>query len=709
MTKRILRMASLYDQKIDDFPKAVTPEFDRGDLLLSDDERQAKRTVEYIMAQPVHLTDDDRMVGKLRFNGCVEGTIYMGSGYKHCDDLNALFYRKPFESLCTFDAQHSNANFEDVLSRGMEAKLDDIDHSLQEHADDPKAQSFLHGLKMVIEGVLQWADKCASACEAKAEETNDPARHAELIEMARILRKVPRKPATTFREAIQSLYFMFQYLPDSLGTPDRYLKRYYRYDIEHSITTENERRELLQELFVMLRAFQPPTSVNYDRGGECHFAIGGLCEDGSDSFDDFSMFILDSLMDLNMPRPQISIRWTPLMPLKTFKKILDYERHDHNKRIVLVNDVPRVKMYMEHVGQTYEQVIKYCMLGCNEPSIPGTIYHGGCKSNVIRSLVRTLYDYSEECIACESFDEFFRLYRLRFEEDMDRFIQISDGFNRYRAKDTDFVSSMILNGPIQTGRSARQGGCVGAVAGTDLIGLVTLIDSLVVIYQFVYDEKRFTMEQLLTMIKANWEGFEAERRTIYKNAKYHGNDDPLSREISGRVSVMIKEYFSDKRNIYGYPFVIGTQIGYCPHHQYFGSEMRATPDGRFDGDAISFGGGQSGGRDRKGLTALFNSVADMDPATIICGPCVTNVMLDQVLISNDSYFDMVATLIDTYFRRGGLHLQLNYVSAEELEAAYREPEHHENLRVRVSGFSGFFTRLDPSLQKEIIARTQKTH
>ena len=245
------------------------------------------------------------------------------------------------------------------------------------------------------------------------------------------------------------------------------------------------------------------------------------------------------------------------------------------------------------------------------------------------------------------------------------------------------------------------------MAGTDLIGLVTLIDSLVVICQFVYEEKRFTMEQLLTMIKANWEGFEDERHFIYKNAKYHGNDEALSREISHRIAAMVKAFFRDKRNMYGYPFVIGTQIGYCPHHTLFGSEMPATPDGRRNGDAISFGGGQGGGRDRKGLTALFNSIADMDPQPIICGPCVTNVMLDQVLVTNDAYFDMIGTMIDAYFRRGGLHVQLNYVSTEELMAARSEPEKHENLRVRVSGFSGFFTRLEPALQEEIIARTQK--
>ena len=135
--------------------------------------------------------------------------------------------------------------------------------------------------------------------------------------------------------------------------------------------------------------------------------------------------------------------------------------------------------------------------------------------------------------------------------------------------------------------------------------------------------------------------------------------------------------------------------------------MRATPDGRLAGEAISFGAGQTGGRDREGLAALLNSVAQMDPTGIMTGPTVLNVMLDETLIRDDEKFDKTVALVEAYFKAGGPHIQLNYVSKEELLAAQAKPEEHENLRVRVSGFSGYFTLLDPKLQKDIIERTAK--
>ena len=135
--------------------------------------------------------------------------------------------------------------------------------------------------------------------------------------------------------------------------------------------------------------------------------------------------------------------------------------------------------------------------------------------------------------------------------------------------------------------------------------------------------------------------------------------------------------------------------------------MRATPDGRYDGENISFGAGQTGGRDRNGLTAMLNSVANMSKTHIMCGPTVTNVMLDESLIRDDVKFEKTVDLIEAYFRKGGLHIQLNYVSREELIAAQKEPEKHENLRVRVSGFSGYYTLLDPEHQQEIIERTHQ--
>ena len=707
MNERAVRMAQRYGTE-DIFPVPVAVEFDRADLLLSDYARQAKRTAEYLLAQEVRIDDDDRMIGRFRFNGSIESDCFHRSGYKHYNYLLSQFYCKPFENLVTLDWQHTTADFSVVINEGLLSRIDAIAQSRRAHAGDEDAAAYLDALETVARAILKWAEKCACGCEQKAAETADEARKAELLEMARILRKVPAHPADTFREAMQCLYFCFQFLPDSLGTPDRYLYRCYRHDLDNGISTEEEMGELLQELYVMINASTPSQNSNADKGGETHFAIGGYTAEHEDGFTGLSKLILKSMMEVPVCRPQISFRWTAKTPSEVLYYVLDCERHDRFKRIALVNDEPRLPLFTEHMGLPYEKAVGYCMVGCNELALPGGMNYGHCEINLSRSLIRTLYDHAEDCIACRTFDEFLEVYRARFNEDMTRMMEIADGWSAYMAKDVDMVSSLFLNGPVEKAKTVTRGGCANAFAGHSMIGHVTVLDSLIVIRQFVFEEKRFTMAQLLDMLKADWQGYEDEHAFIYRTARYHGNDDPMAREVAAKFSQIIGDFFADKRDMFGYKLVMGNITGYQPHFVWFGKPSPATPDGRRAGESITYGSSQSCGRDRKGLTALLNSIADKDPARSDCGAHVANVMVDDVLIRDDNHFEKVVALVEGYFRRGGLQLQLNYVSPEELLAAQAEPEKHENLRVRFSGYSGYFTRLDPDTQREIIKRTVKT-
>jgi formate C-acetyltransferase len=132
--------------------------------------------------------------------------------------------------------------------------------------------------------------------------------------------------------------------------------------------------------------------------------------------------------------------------------------------------------------------------------------------------------------------------------------------------------------------------------------------------------------------------------------------------------------------------------------------MRATPDGRKAGAPLKFGRGQSGGHDRNGLTALLKSLATVDEHCIGCGSTVTNISLEKSLIENDDNFEKTVDLFEAYFRMGGMHFQLTYASKEEMLDAKVNPDKHKNLRVRVSGFSDYFTNLYSELQDAVIER-----
>ncbi|MBQ3085448.1 MAG: hypothetical protein IJC46_08390, partial [Clostridia bacterium] len=174
-----------------------------------------------------------------------------------------------------------------------------------------------------------------------------------------------------------------------------------------------------------------------------------------------------------------------------------------------------------------------------------------------------------------------------------------------------------------------------------------------------------------------------------------------------RLYQSLYEFLKDKTNLFGYHWLIGDLFGYHVHHKWFGEKMGATPDGRYAGETLKFGLQQSEGKDRNGLTALLNAIATVDPNAIGCGATVTNIMLDEQLIKNDAHFEKTVDLLETYFKNGGVHFQLNYVSKEDLLNAKVTPEDYKNLRVRVSGFSDYFVKLNETIQDEIIMRTSQ--
>ena len=271
----------------------------------------------------------------------------------------------------------------------------------------------------------------------------------------------------------------------------------------------------------------------------------------------------------------------------------------------------------------------------------------------------------------------------------------------------NYISSLFFNDCIENAKSLTQGGGDVVIASPMLLGIVNVIDSLAVVKQFVFDEEKITMTELVNAVKSNWIGYEELKNTISKTAKFFGNDDETSNSVAQRFYNSLYEYLKDKKNLFGYQWLVGDLVGYNEHHKWFGNMTKATPDGRYDGDNLKFGLEQGEGRDREGLTALLNSIAAVDEHAIACGSTVTNISLDEQLIKNDDNFEKTVNMFETYFKNGGVHFQLTYVSKEDLLAAKANPKNHQNLRVKVTGFSEYFVRLKDSLQDTIINRTTK--
>lgn len=688
------------------FPKTVQTEFDSADLALSKQDRESKRLCEYILNQEPKITEYSSMTGFFKFNGSVVGDAFGRSGHKETSNTMWLFYLKPIDNLTVFEWQHATADYQKILDKGISGIIDEIDESLKLRTNKEQVE-FLLALKRVANALIGWANKCSKRALEFSQSVENSDYRNNLIKLSEALKRVPENAPETFYEAVLSIYLCFSADPDSVGTLDRYLYPFYKRDVENGTLTKEQAAEYLQELFLMLQSATPLSSANFTRGAESHFCVGGYLPNGEDGFNELSYLIVEALTELPTYIPQVTLRWTKKTPREVFRFMMDRERNDPHKRIAFQNDEKRIKCYTEICHIPYERAVGYTTVGCNEPAFLGAMAGSTTKINFLRSTEILFHEKSELIENAQSFEEFFEVFKELMFTDLRRAYKYDDFFNSRRAEDINYISSLVFNDCIQNAKSLTQGGGNTGVAAPSYVGIANVIDSLCVVKQFVFDEKLFTMKELIDALKANWQGYEDMRTLISKKAHFFGNDDSLSNGVAQALYRELYEYLKDKTNLHGRHWLIGDLIGYNIHHTWFGERTKATPDGRFAGENLKFGLGQSGGHDREGLSALLNSIAKVDPNGIGCGSTVTNITLDEQLIRNDDNFEKTVDLFLNYFKNGGVHFQLTYVSKEDLLKAKVAPDDYKNLRVRVSGFSDYFVRLNEELQDDVIKRTEQ--
>ena len=59
-----------------------------------------------------------------------------------------------------------------------------------------------------------------------------------------------------------------------------------------------------------------------------------------------------------------------------------------------------------------------------------------------------------------------------------------------------------------------------------------------------------------------------------------------------------------------------------------------------------------------------------------------------------------------YFEQGGMEVQYNVVSSDDMRAAQKDPDSYRNLVVRIAGYSAYFVELSERMQNDIISRTE---
>ena len=619
-------------------------------------------------------------------------------------------------------------DYDRILKEGAKGVIAEAKQCLEDlrytEVDSIKKQMYWEGIVRVFEAWCRWAGRYADLAESKAAECTDPQRKAELLEMARICRKVPYNPPETFREAIQAYWMTFLMAcpspTTSLGRMDQLLYPFYKHDIEAGLITDEEVLELLEVFRVKVMKINRVSgkanrTKNSGMAKWYNATIGGVIpETGEDATNELTYLILDAAEETALPHHTVTLRVHEKTPPELLRRALKVVRSGIGMP-AFVGDKSYEKFFVDN-GMSVEDARDYCMTGCVDGNIPAKtrtlqvtffittqcldiFMHNGFCRYTNEMVGKQLGDVTK----METFDEF----KEKFYQQMD--FLISEAAERQNVEliaenelfQNSFISALTEDG-VKCGHDSTdrqlffENGCVlGCVGG------VNTGDSLEAIKKLVYDEKKYTMQQLLDALDADWEGYE-EMHQDFLNAPKYGNNISEPDTLTAEVYQRFADFCYSNKEAYG-GTIIPNAISISAH-QPGGAVTGATPDGRKGGQVLADASlSPERGFDKEGPLAVMESALKInaDPYQGM----LHNMKFTPSALKTDEDLDKLGSAIKTYLSAGAKHIQFNVVNRDELVDAKENPQDHDNLVVRVAGYSAYFVRLTPQIQDEVIDRT----
>lgn len=618
------------------------------------------------------------------------------------------------------NADHFAPDYETFLEDGVGGTLTKIRLSIQKHKDGIDAEkklNFLRAAEISMQAFGRMVEQYGSAAEEMASKASNAEQRENYTIMAKICRRLAKERPETFREALQLVWlthtaFVYENrYAMALGRLDQYLYPFYQKDTAEGRITRDEALELMECTLCKIGEFR------YFGGDDVvNIAIAGRKPSGEGGLNELSYIILEAVKNCNIPGPNLSAR--------IYDDITD-EFIDECLKVIgsglgypaLMNDEVNIPALYRH-GYSLEDARNYCMVGCIENFIPGkqppwsdgrynspkyielALNNGRCMLTGIQMGPET-GDVSE----FNSMDEFLDALKKQMvfgaAEYMARFRNENDRYNKVNY--TQPFLSCFCQSCIERGLDINDGGALyPSVHGAACMGIATFADSLAAIEDIVFTRNEVSLSTLRDALTADFEGYEELRAKLLQAPKYGNNNDFVDKYAVWYVDIH-DEIFSKYRTRDG--GAIYTAIASNTSNIPAGREIAATPDGRKGLEPLSDAASPMRGRDKKGPTAVVQSVSKPDYTKVSCGT-VLNQKYSPSMFSNPEKLNKLRELIKVYFKKGGQEIQINSVSRDILIDAMEHPENYKDLIVRVSGFSAYYTCLDSSVQADILERTE---
>lgn len=620
-------------------------------------------------------------------------------------------------------------------ARRAREKLDGLD--LTDYKNIQKSY-FYRAILIVVEAVKNFARRYAELAAETAAKTGDPARRDELLEMSRILYKVPYEPAGTFHEAVQGLWLVHLVLQIesnghslSYGRMDQYLDPYYESDLAAGKITKEQAEELLCNLWLKtytINKIRSWSHTQFSAGSPLYqnVTVGGQTTQGADAVNPLSWLILRTVAQCHLTQPNLTVRYHKGLPDDFLRECIEVVRCGFG--MPAFNDDEVIIPSFIEKGVKPEDAYNYSAIGCVETAVPGKWGYrctGMSFLNFPKALLIAMNDGVDPASGTklcegvghfkdfESFDQVLACWDKVIREMCRQCTIIDATCDMVLEQDTaDIFCSALTDDCIERGLNMKEGGAVYDFISDLQVGIANLADSLAAMKKVVFEDRAVTPAQLWEALQHDFEGpvYGHIRELLQAAPKYGNDDDYVDKLVVDAYNVYIdemKKYHNTRygRGPIGGVYYAGTSSISANVPQ--GAGTLATPDGRKKGEALAEGCSPSHGADKNGPTAVFKSVSKLPTEEITGGVLLNQKVTPQMLESEENRQKLMLLLRAFFNRLHGYHVQFNVVSRETLLDAQAHPEKHRDLIVRVAGYSAFFNVLSKKTQDDIIARTEQ--
>lgn len=624
---------------------------------------------------------------------------------------------------------------EQVFTTGYMDYKEKIHKTMDEldYINDPEAVNKCEELKAMdisCDAVIILGERYHKLALEMAEKEENETRKAELLQIAANLEVVPAHKPQTFWQAIQLYWFTHLAVTTELnpwdafspGRLDQHLNPYYERDVEAGILDDEKALELLECLWVKFYNQPAPVKVGItlkESATYTDFAninTGGVTPDGRNGVNNVSYLILDCMDEMKLVQPNSNVTISKKTPAKFLKRACEISRKGWGQPAFYNTEA--IIQELLNAGKSLEDARRGGTSGCVETGAFGNeAYILTGYFNIPKVFELTLNNGFDKMTGKQlglklgnaedfkTYEELFEAFKAQMKYFIDIKVQGSNVIEKIYAENMPVpFLSIITNDCISKGKDYNGGGARYNTKYLQGVGIGTITDCLVAVKYNVYDEKKFTMAELMKALDDNFEGHERILNLVRNKSPKYGNDDDYADSIMKSVFEYYRSQVTGRPNMLGGMYRINMLPTTC--HVYFGDVMMASANGRLAHKPVSEGISPEKGADTNGPTAVVKSCAKMDH--LQTGGTLLNQKFTPSVVAGEEGLEQMANLVRAYFNMDGHHIQFNVIDKETLIQAQKHPEDYKDLIVRVAGYSDHFRNLSKALQDEIIERTEQS-